>query len=149
MVDRAYHPLRSYYLSSLATAFTGLCVGLLAVPLATRARRWRPETVAFAAIALIVTVSTLCWEAFLGYLASCQFLARVTEGDAHLALSEFRTWGITGVGYLLAVYAVLASLLACAAWRKLGGRASLRLAPLLVLPFLTGLWFIRLGLAVA
>jgi len=146
---RKYLPLRSYYSSVLVTAIAGLCVGLLNVPLSLLARRgWGSKAVAFTTAASVATALALYWQAILGYVASSQFLARMAEGNVHFALSEFRTWGITGVGYLLAVHGIVALALTRAAWKMLGGWAALCLAPLLVLPFLTGAWILHSGLAV-
>lgn len=147
---RKYLPLRSYYSSVLVTAIAGLCVGLLNVPLSLLARRgWGSKAVAFTTAASVTAALALYWQAILGYAASSQFLARMTEGNVHLALSEFRAYGVTGVECLLAVYGIVTLALTRAAWKMLGGRAALRLAPVLMLPVLTGLWLIRLGLAVA
>ncbi|GEM_PF-5057992 len=147
---RKYRPLRSYYSSILATAIAGLCVGLLNVPLSLLARRgWGSKGVAFTTAASIATASALYWQAILGYVASSQFLARMAEGNVHLALSEFHAYGVTGVECLLAVHGIVTLTLTRAAWKMLSGRAALRLAPLLATPFLTGLWIVWLGLAVA
>jgi len=122
------------------------CLAMIAVLVASACRRWWPDASPYVALALLLTVPTVLWEAGTAYAdlaltlfagAGCYALARFAESDARawavIAAIEFGLAAATKHLGLVVLAIAIACYVLTAGWRRASLRSALGAAALIVL----------------